>query len=64
MQLVEVLKIYLRGVKVMLPSKQPNRLVKTLDDVGDADCSSDALVMWGSDYLVEVSHSKSKSKTK
>ncbi|KAG0597441.1 hypothetical protein M758_UG338800 [Ceratodon purpureus] len=64
MQSVEILKVYESGVKVMYPTKQLNRSVRLLDDVKDASCSSDALVVWRSDYLVEVSKSNSKSKKK
>ncbi|KAG0596542.1 hypothetical protein M758_UG264000 [Ceratodon purpureus] len=55
MQLVEIQKVFQSGVKIMHPSKQPNKSIKLLDDVQEADCAEDALVMWGSDYLVEVS---------
>ncbi|KAG0597302.1 hypothetical protein M758_UG326500 [Ceratodon purpureus] len=52
MQLVEIKKAY--------QTAQKN--VKTLDDVSDVEFSDDALVMWGSDYLVEVSAAAKKKK--
>ncbi|KAG0596183.1 hypothetical protein M758_UG230700 [Ceratodon purpureus] len=64
MQLVEIIKVYQPGVKVMHPTKQPNKEVKTLDDVSDVDFADDSLVMWGTDYLVEVSPRTQKGKTK
>ncbi|KAG0564652.1 hypothetical protein KC19_VG104000 [Ceratodon purpureus] len=62
MQLVEIKKVYQTGVKVMHPTQQPQKNVKTLDDVTDVEFSDDALVMWGSDYLVEVSAAAKKKK--
>ena len=64
MQTVEILKVYEPGVKVMYPFKQVIKSVKILDNVKDAKCSSDAVIMWGSEYLVEISKKKSKSKNK
>lgn len=62
MQLVEIKKVFQTDVKVMHPTQQPHKNVKTLDDVRDVEFSDDALVMWGSDYLVEVSTAAKKKK--
>lgn len=45
MQLLEIIKVYQSGVKVMHPTSQPNKVVKTLDDVRDVEFSHEALVM-------------------
>ena len=60
MQLVQILKVYQSGVKVMHPTKQPNRRIKFFDDVKHAEFTKDALVMWGSEYIVEVAKKKRK----
>ena len=62
LQLVEIVKLYQSGVKVMHPTKQPNRGVKVLEDVIEAQSANDAMVVWGSDYIVEVSKTVQKSK--
>ncbi|KAG0573871.1 hypothetical protein KC19_VG217000 [Ceratodon purpureus] len=64
MQLVEIIKVYQPGVKVMHSTKQPNKEVRTLDDVSDVEFAEDSLVMWGTDYLVEVAPRAQKGKTK
>lgn len=64
MQLVEIIKVFQAGVKVMHPSNQPNKDVKTLDDVREVEFADDALVMWGSEYLIPVVVSNVKGKLK
>ena len=64
MQLVEIKKVYQSGVKVMYPSRQPNKNVKTLDDVKDVEFTDDAIIMWGSEYLVHANPPNSKGKAK
>ncbi|KAG0623035.1 hypothetical protein M758_3G144100 [Ceratodon purpureus] len=63
-QLVEIIKVLMHGVKVMHPTKQPNREVKTLDDVTDVEFADESLVMWGTEYLVEVIPPTRKGKLK
>ena len=63
MQLVEIIKVFQSGVKVMHPSNQPNKQVKTLDDVRDVEFSDEALVMWGSKYMIEINPSKARAKS-
>ena len=64
MQLVEIKKVFEPGVKVMYPSKQPNKAIKTLDDVRESDYADDALIMWGSEYVVEIPSNTGKAKLK
>ena len=64
MQLVEIVKVFQSDIKVMHPSKQLNKEVKTLDDVRSVEFANEALVMWGSEYLVEVCPPKLKGKMK
>lgn len=64
LQLVEIIKVFQAGVKVMHPAKQPNKDVKTLDDVREAEFSDDAIVLWGSEYLIEVAPKNVKGKLK
>ena len=64
MQLVKIIKVYQPAVKVMHPTSQPNISVKTLDDVKEVEFSEEALVMWGSEYVVDVAPSTPKGKTK
>ena len=45
MQLVEIMKVFVPGVKVMYPSKQPSKEVKTLDDVRDVDFAGEATLV-------------------
>ena len=64
MQLVEIIKVFIPGVKVMHLTKQPKSDVKTLDDVKDVEFADESLVMWGTEYLVEVSPRGNKGKNK
>ena len=64
MQLIEILKVFQSGVKVMHPSRQPNKAVKFLDNVKSAELSQDAMVMWGSEYVVEASKKPPRKKIK
>ena len=64
MQIVEISKVFLPGVKVMHPSRQPQQHVKTLDDVRDVAFAEEAIVMWGTEYLIEVLPPASKRKVK
>ena len=64
MQLVEIIKVYQPAVKVMHPTKQPNKNVKTLDDVRDTKFSEESIVMWGSEYLILVKPANVKGKLK
>ena len=64
MQLVEVIKVFQSSVKVINPAKQPNKATKTLDDVREADFTNKALVMWGSEYVVDVEKCSTKKKKK
>ena len=64
MLLVEIIKVYDAGMKVMHPSRQPNAAVKTLADVRDVEFSDEALVMWGSVYLIDVCPPTRKGKLK
>jgi hypothetical protein len=55
MQVVEILKVLTGGVKVMHQTQQLRKEIKTLDNVAEVESSEDALVMWGTDYLILVS---------
>lgn len=62
MQLVEIIKVFQPSVKVMHPTNQPNKNVKTLDDVREAEFSEESIVMWGSEYLIQVKPTNVKGK--
>ena len=64
MQLVDILKVFHAGVNVMHPTKQPNKEVKTLDDVSHAEFADESFVMWGKEYLNEIAPPAQRAKTK
>lgn len=45
MQLVEIIKVIEKTLKVMFPSRQPIKGIKTMQDVMNAEFADEAMVM-------------------